>query len=118
MITGIHHLKITIPSGAEAQAKAFYCDLLGLREIVKPPELQGRGGFWLDTGNLPLYIAVQDDADRSIKNHIGYGVTDLAEWRMKLAAAGVDIRECLPVVGHDRFECNDPFGNRMEIQQV
>lgn len=120
MITGIHHIKITIPAGPEAEtvAKAFYCDLLGLPELPKPPELKGRGGFWLAVGPTALYVAVQDGIERNTKNHIGYSVQNLAQWREKLRAAGIEIRECLPVVGHDRFECQDPFGNRIEIQQV
>lgn len=118
MITGIHHVKITIPSGTEAQAKAFYCELLGLPEIPKPPELKGRGGFWVAVGPTALYIALQDHINRDTKNHIGYGVQNLSEWRKRLGAAGVEIRECLPVAGHERFECSDPFGNRIELQQV
>ena len=43
----INHVQITVPKGAEAEARAFYCDLLGLREIAKPQSLEGRGGFWL-----------------------------------------------------------------------
>lgn len=120
VITGVHHVKITIPSGAEAEAaaRAFYCGVLGLPELAKPPELKGRGGFWLNVGATAVYVAVQDGVERNTKNHIGYGVQNLAQWRERLANAGVEIRECLPVVGHDRFECSDPFGNRIEIQQV
>ena len=42
MITAIHHVQITIPPGAEDQARAFYCGVLGLREIEKPASLAGR----------------------------------------------------------------------------
>lgn len=51
MITGIHHVQLTIPTGAEEEAKAFYCGVLGLDEIEKPESLKGRGGFWLRVGN-------------------------------------------------------------------
>jgi catechol 2,3-dioxygenase-like lactoylglutathione lyase family enzyme len=36
MIHAIHHVQITIPRGAEDEARTFYCDLLGLPEIEKP----------------------------------------------------------------------------------
>lgn len=39
MILGIHHVQITIPTGEEARARAFYCDLLGLEEMEKPASL-------------------------------------------------------------------------------
>ena len=32
----LHHAQITVPKGAEAAARAFYCGVLGLREIAKP----------------------------------------------------------------------------------
>lgn len=35
MIQGIHHVQITIPKGEEARARAFYCGVLGLRNIDK-----------------------------------------------------------------------------------
>lgn len=92
--------------------------MLGIPEIPKPPELIGRGGFWLSVGEVALYVALQDSVDRNTKAHIGYAVRNLAEWRARLQAAGVGIRESLPVTGHERFECLDPFGNRIEIQQV
>lgn len=51
MIAGVHHVQITIPPGSEDQARAFYCDLLGLVEIEKPDPLAGRGGLWLMVGD-------------------------------------------------------------------
>ena len=45
MILGLHHAQITIPNGAEKEAKQFYCNVLGLEEIEKPKSLKGRGGF-------------------------------------------------------------------------
>jgi catechol 2,3-dioxygenase-like lactoylglutathione lyase family enzyme len=43
MIIGIDHAQITVPSDAGADARAFYCQLLGLREVEKPAALRGRG---------------------------------------------------------------------------
>lgn len=45
MIVGLHHVQLTIPKGCEEQGKAFYCHVLGLKEIEKPTSLQGRGDF-------------------------------------------------------------------------
>jgi len=33
MILGLHHAQITVPPGAEAAAREFYCHFLGLAEI-------------------------------------------------------------------------------------
>src|SRR6202008_51141 len=50
-IKGIHHVQITIPAGAEAQARHFYCDQLGLQEIEKPDSLRSINGFWIQVGD-------------------------------------------------------------------
>ena len=44
MITGIDHVQITVPGKAVADARAFYCELLGLRAVEKPDVLHDRGG--------------------------------------------------------------------------
>lgn len=118
MINGIHHVQITISSIDLAAARGFYCDLLGLAEIDKPDSLRGRGGFWVQAGDRQLHIGVEEGADRTrTKAHVAYEVDDLPAWRSRLAAAGVVALESVPIPGFERFECRDPFGNRMEFIQ-
>lgn len=119
MITGIHHVQLTIPKGAEEQAKAFYCDVLSLKEIEKPDSLKGRGGFWLQVGDRSVHVGTEDGVDRlSTKAHIAYAVTDLSEWGQVLEAEGIERMEGIPIPGFDRFEFRDPFGNRVEMIQA
>ena len=116
MIIGIDHVQITIPMNAVAEARAFYCGLLGLPEVEKPAALQGRGGFWLQVGDRQVHVGTEEDVARhATKAHVAYAVTDVAEWRARLAAAGVEILNGIPIPGYDRFEFRDPFGNRMEL---
>jgi catechol 2,3-dioxygenase-like lactoylglutathione lyase family enzyme len=115
-IQTVHHLMVTIPVGAENQARAFYCDLLGLPEIPKPDSLGGRGGFWVAVGALQLHIGVEDGVNRaSTKAHVAYQVDNLEEWRAHLARNGVIMLDSVPIPGYNRFECRDPFGNRIEF---
>ena len=115
-VAGLHHVQITIPPGAEEAARAFYVGVLGLTEIPKPASLAGRGGLWLTTGNLELHIGTEDDVDRhSTKAHVAFAVTDLPEWRLRLAAAGCSIVESIPMPDYDRLGTRDPFGNRLEL---
>lgn len=119
MITGINHVQITIPTGAETDARGFYCDFLGLTEVPKPDSLAGRGGFWMMAGKTPIHVGTGDDVQRtSTKAHIAYEVTNLQAWREKLSAHGIKILEGIPIPGHDRFEFRDPFGNRVEMVEV
>lgn len=118
-ILGIHHAQIGIPTGAEAQARAFYCGVLGLPEIPKPPALAGRGGFWLAVGALQVHVGVEDGANhQASRAHLGYEVDDLAGVRRRLEAAAVSVDGGQPPIpGLSRFEARDPFGNRLEFLQ-
>jgi catechol 2,3-dioxygenase-like lactoylglutathione lyase family enzyme len=116
MIIGINHVQITVPTNAVADARGFYCGLLGLREVEKPAALQVRGGFWLQVGDRQVHVGTEDGVERhTTKAHVAYAVSDLAEWRARLAAAEVEILEGIPIPGQARFEFRDPFGNRAEL---
>jgi catechol 2,3-dioxygenase-like lactoylglutathione lyase family enzyme len=118
MILAIHHAQITIPKGSEDEARKFYCELLRLREIPKPDELAGRGGFWLEIGDRQLHVGTEDNVERSTtKAHVAYQVDDLEVWRRTLRSNGVEIQEGVQIPGMRRFEFRDPFGNRLEFLQ-
>jgi catechol 2,3-dioxygenase-like lactoylglutathione lyase family enzyme len=119
MILAIHHAQITIPKGAEDEARAFYCSLLGLKEIPKPDALAGRGGFWLEVGDRQIHVGTEDSADRhSSKAHVAYLVESIDQARDVLSRTGVEIIDGIPIPGYERFEFRDPFGNRVEFLSV
>ncbi len=73
LILRVQHAQITIPTGAEAEARKFYCEFLGLDEIPKPEALQTRGGFWLEVGAFQIHVGTEDGFDRTkTKAHIAY----------------------------------------------
>ena len=119
MILSVHHAQITIPKGAEDEARRFYCGLLGLEEIPKPDSLQGRGGFWLAVGDRQVHIGVEDAVERErSKAHVAYLVENLENCRALLQKQNVEILEGIPIPGYSRFEFRDPFGNRVEFLQT
>ena len=98
------------------KTKDFYCDVLGLAEIEKPDSLKARGGFWVAVGARQLHVGIENGVERArTKAHVAYQVDDLPGWRARLAAAGIAALESVPIPGYDRFECRDPFGNRLEF---
>jgi catechol 2,3-dioxygenase-like lactoylglutathione lyase family enzyme len=116
MILGIDHVQITVPAHEVAKARAFYCGLLRLREIEKPAVLRDRGGFWLQVGDRQVHVGTEEGVEHQMsKAHVAYAVSDLAEWRARLAAAGVAIVDGIPIRGRDRFEFRDPFDNRVAL---
>lgn len=119
MILGLHHAQITIPKGMEQEGKAFYCKVLGLKEIKKPDSLKGRGGFWLQVGEQEVHVGTEEGFDRlTTKAHLAYQVTNLVKWRETLESLQIEILKGVPIPGYDRFEFRDPFGNRMEMIQA
>lgn len=118
MITRMHHAQVSIPVGSEEKAREFYCGFLGLQEVPKPESLAGRGGLWLQIGEMQVHLGTEDGVDRAAtKAHVAYQVDDLENMRARLQAAGIKVLEGVPIPGYDRFEFRDPFGNRVEFLQ-
>ena len=92
--------------------------VLGFEEIAKPDSLAGRGGFWLELGDLQIHFGAEDGVDRSkSKAHVAYLVDDLEGWRNILSRNGYELIDGIPIPGYDRFEFRDPFANRVEFLQ-
>ena len=111
----LDHVQLAIPKGSEALCRAFYCDLLGWREVEKPPILAARGGLWLDIGEGQVHLGVEDDFRPARKAHPALLVDDLDALAQRLRNAGVTVTfdEAIPAVR--RFYTNDPVGNRLEF---
>lgn len=63
MLAGIDHVQVSMPAGAEDEARAYWSGLLRLTELTKPPTLAARGGCWfaLPDGRQ-LHLGVEADA--------------------------------------------------------
>ena len=55
----IDHILIAMPPGREDEARTFYQGILGLTEMVKPPQLAARGGCWFESGTLQVHLGVE-----------------------------------------------------------
>lgn len=116
MIKAVHHTQISIPIGAEDEAREFYCGVLGMTEVPKPESLAGRGGFWLELDGFQIHFGTEDGIDRTkSKAHVAYLVSDLEHWRKKLTENGCSIINGISIPNYRRFEFRDPFGNRVEF---
>ena len=116
-VIGIEHVQLAMPAGAEAAARAFYTDLLGLPERTKPPRLAARGGCWFEAPGVKVHLGVEADFRPALKAHPALLVDDLAAMQVALEAAGIAIIPDDPVDGRARFYVADPFGNRIELMQ-
>jgi catechol 2,3-dioxygenase-like lactoylglutathione lyase family enzyme len=113
---GLDHVQITIPAGAEPAARRFYCGVLGMEELAKPPTLASRGGLWLRIGSHELHIGIEERQPES-RRHPGIVVSSLAPLRNRLAGTGIDTEVDRPPErpGFARIHFRDPFGNRLEF---
>ena len=119
MITGLDHVQVAMPRGAEEEARAFYAGLLGMTEDPKPPALAARGGCWFRSGAAIVHLGVEDPFAPARKAHPAFLVEDLDGLQAALAAAGCEcVRADGEVPGVSRFYTHDPFGNRVEFQQA
>jgi catechol 2,3-dioxygenase-like lactoylglutathione lyase family enzyme len=111
----LDHLQLAMPRGREAEARAFYGDILGLEELTKPPNLAVRGGVWFMLGPQQLHLGVEQDFRPAKKAHPAFLAEDLEDLRVRLRNRGFAPYEDEPLAGYDRFYVADPFGNRLEF---
>lgn len=119
-IVTIDHVNVVVPKSLEDEAKRFYGSVLGLREIPKPVELQGRGGAWYVLGALQLHLSARGEVATGPprKGHVCYTVADVAFAEEQLRASGIEIiPDDQPVEGKPRFYVRDPGGNLIELAQ-
>ena len=115
-ITRLQHAAVTVPIEGLEQARSFYSDVLGLREVPRPPELQSRPGIWYSFGTTELHIQTranvpQEKGDR----HPAFVVDDIDAWRQRFEDQGVEVIDQPTIFGRSRFNVRDPFGNLLEL---
>lgn len=114
-ITGIDHVQLAMPVGAEPLARHFYSGVLGLAEIPKPVHLAVRGGAWFQCGATQLHLGADPDFQPAKKAHPALVVADFAAYAAILAGHGVALKSEDAVAGRQRATLFDPFGNRIEL---
>ena len=114
-IIGIDHVQLAMPPGREARAREFYCDVLGLPERPKPPELAARGGCWFESESVRIHLGVEQDFRPSAKPHPGLLVGDLDSVLSRCREKGFQATEPERIEATRRAFVQDPFGNRIEL---
>lgn len=115
-IKRLHHIQICIPTGKENEAREFYTNIIGFKEISKPKELISNGGLWYQAGNIQFHIGTENEINRS-KRHPAFEVVDIAAARQHLEKYTIKIKEETQIPGQIRFSFFDPFENRIEFLQ-
>ena len=113
--TAIDHVQLAMPPGEESKARHFFGELLGMRELPKPPELAIRGGCWFASGPVQLHLGVEEDFRPARKAHPAFRCPDYISLIARLKRHGVQVVEVKDIPGVQRCHLYDPFGNRIEL---
>ncbi|MFI5807508.1 VOC family protein [Streptomyces sp. NPDC051561] len=117
MIAALDHVQLAAPPGSESALRAYYVEVLGMREIPKPPVLAARGGCWFEAGGVRLHLGIEEDFRAARKAHPGVRVTDIEAYAERLASRGAEVVRDDDLPGHRRFCSSDPVGNRLEFME-
>lgn len=113
-IAALDHVQLAMPPNGEAEARRFYGDLLGIREVPKSAELVARGGCWFEDGDVKVHLGVEPDFRPARKAHPAFLVRDFPDLIARLHVAGHEIQD-VDQPGPRRAFVFDPFGNRIEL---
>lgn len=113
-ITAIDHVSVLITD--VARSRAFYRDVLGLKEIAKPRTF-AFVALWFECGGQQLHLLLKDQPDTRSPRHFALRVDDIEAAREHFRSRGIPLDETTKIPGADRFFIHDPDGNRIEIIQ-
>jgi len=115
-VIGIDHVQLLMPVRGEPQARRFYGEVLGLREVPKPAALADRGGCWFaGPGGTAVHLGLDQRFIAARRAHPCLIVANLAAAREALLEAGAPVVEDDANLGVARCYTADPFGNRIEL---
>ncbi|WP_176083796.1 VOC family protein [Martelella sp. HB161492] len=118
MLLELHHIQLAMPEGREQDARAFYCDILGLKAVEKPEELRHRGGCWFESGQCRIHLGVETPFRPAKKAHPAFRVRALAQIKARLRDCQIGFASDIDLPGIRRIYIADPFGNRIELLEV
>ena len=113
--SAIDHVQLAAPPNSEDAARRFYGELLGMRELPKPPLLAQRGGVWFASGDVQIHIGIEQDFRPARKAHPALRCSDYEGLLARLRSAGVEVSEVNDIPGVRRAHVLDLFGNRIEL---
>ncbi|HKG48469.1 MAG TPA: VOC family protein [Pyrinomonadaceae bacterium] len=119
MVITLHHVNVTVPPELERDAKQFYADVVGLKQVPKPSGSR-QSGAWYEIGGNQLHLSVEnEDSGPLSSRHVCFSVADVKAAEARFREASVEIiPDARPVEGAARFYVRDPAGNMLEIVQA
>ncbi len=117
----LQHASVPMPPSGKADARRFYGDALGMREIQPPSTLNGMNLVWFtagDGGDEVHCFADESLGPNTPNQHLCLEVDDLDAYRAHFASHGFAVEETAEIPNRPRFFVHDPFGNLVELTQI
>ncbi len=112
----LHHAQVFYPAGRGHEARRFYSDELGLREIERLAT--ERAGLWFAAGDGQVHLSVDDDLALHPRRHFALRVASLDAIVERLRAGGARFEHAASISGWRRIYVFDPFGNKIELDEI
>jgi catechol 2,3-dioxygenase-like lactoylglutathione lyase family enzyme len=99
------------------RARAFYVNVLGLREVARPKSFDFPGA-WFQVGPEVLHLLGRPQTEGTGRRHFCLWVKDVHAAAKWVAGSGFPVlwEHTYKIEGIDRFFTADPDSNRIEIQ--
>jgi len=114
----LHHAQVFYPPGEEARARRFYAEVLGLEEIERPDTLRDREGLWFAAPPGHVHLSADHDLALHPRRHFALRVPDLDAAVHTLKRSGARFEDADPIPGWRRTYVFDPFGNKIELDEI
>jgi len=117
-IRSLHHIAVATRNADSC--KAFYIEVLGFRELPRPP-FNFRGA-WLYNFGFQIHViehaefAPDQGAEiSSYSDHLAFAVTNIEEAKSILGERGIPFRERVNAGGTQQVFFHDPDGHTIEL---
>ncbi len=111
---GIHHVNLTV--GDVEEARTFYSEVLGMTVRTDRPDFDF-GGWWLNVGTQQVHLIVGEPRTDTL-DHFAIQIADIEATVEELRGRGIRVSEPQGVGSNRQSFLRDPWGNRIELQQV
>ena len=117
----LQHTSVPMPPGGEEDARQFYGQILGMREIPKPEGLAALTLVWFaanDDGDEVHVFKEENMGPNSAAQHLCLEVDDVAAYETRLRGAGYDVEIPETIFNRPRLFVRDPFDNLIELVEI
>ncbi len=115
-IYSIHHILVAALPGSEAEARRYYGEVLGLKELERPESLKPKSLCWFELGcGQQLHVGPEVPFLPARKAHPAFLVDHFDQFRQRLLDHAEQVVNDFENPGVRRFFSYDPFGNRLEF---